>query len=192
MELARHWRNRYGLYNIVDFIQDDVQVLHQIETEVVTIGKKGFYSVSVKDRRKECQKIHLRSSCFNILEKIIEGVEYNAIVTPKEKKSTYLTVLKKIVNGSKLEVKDMVKLLTNDEEIVVPFHIDFLKDFVIYTPEFSFAYNPIDALLEVLIQTEKYLIKEEMFTTLPDMVLSKICFSIRDNTLEDDIKEYFV
>ena len=190
--MSRHWRNRYGLYNIVDFIQDDVQVLHQIETEVVTIGKKGFYSVSVKDRRKECQKIHLRSSCFNILEKIIEGVEYNAIVTPKEKKSTYLTVLKKIVNGSKLEVKDMVKLLTNDEEIVVPFHIDFLKDFVIYTPEFSFAYNPIDALLEVLIQTEKYLIKEEMFTTLPDMVFSKICFSIRDNTLEDDIKEYFV
>ena len=85
----------------------------------------------------------------------------------------------------------MLKLLTNDDEIVVPFHIDFLKDFKIYTSEFSLAYIPIDAVLEILIQKEKYVIKENLFTTIPDIAISKICCSIRDNTLEEAIKEYF-
>ena len=179
-------------HGISTFIHEDEQVLHQLEKEVITIGKSGFYSLSVKDRRKECQKVYLHSACLNVLGRKIERAKYYAIVTPEEKKSTYSTVLKKIVNGSKLEVEDMLKLFTNDDEIVVPFHIDVLKDFAIYTPEFSFAYNQIDAILNVIIRAEKYVIKDDLFTTLPDMIISKICFSIRDNTLEEDIKEYFV
>ena len=61
-------------YDIIGSIQKNDQLVFQVETELVTIGKKGFYSVSVKNRNKECQKIHLSSTCFNVLGNIIKDV----------------------------------------------------------------------------------------------------------------------
>ena len=170
----------------------DKQVLHRIDKNVITIGKYGFCAVSMKYREKECQTVYLKSACFNVLDRKMANVKYIASIVPAEKKSSFSTVLRKIVNGSKLEEKDFTRLFINDEEIVEPFHVDFVKNFEMYTPDFSFIYNPIAANIEIVVQGEKFDVKEDAILDFPDMYISKICSSIKNNTLKEVICTYLV
>lgn len=179
-------------YDIGFFEHIDTQLLYLADKEVMTIGKFGFCAVSMKTKRKDYQKVYLRSSCFDVLGKRIDNVKYTSMIVPEEKNRVFFTSLRKIANGSRVEVKDMIALFTNSEEIFAPFHIDLFKDFELHTMDFSFRYNQIDATIEATVQGEEYVIKEDSIIEFPDMFVGKICFSIRGNTLKEDISTYFV
>jgi len=166
------------------------------QKQIVTIGKRGFYSVPAKCKKQQCHNYFLRASYCNILGRKINGVAYASTIVPEEKNRAYFVALRKLISGSRIEEKDMIALFINEENIIEPFHIDIFKDFIFRTPEFCFTYNQIDAVLEIAIQEEEkndaFKIKEDLFWDFPDMYITKICQSIQDNTLKENIVRYFV